>query len=266
MKKNIVFNKDALDELMNCIICANSFDQHTRKPNSIYKCGHTFCAECLNNNKLIKCPMCRELIENKAPNWQLLKMITHLNNYTTVKNKNYLLILNCCAIIFNSLLLSMLVCKLSNFNLITLLLNINLYNYLPNIDQHNIFLNLYNYLTNCDQYIDYLQNITVKNFNQIRVMSLIFICLQALMIKSEKNLFCIFIFFCTSISIWYKIADLWVIECKSPSWDLTKFLLFEYILLGIMYAIFTFILIIEFISLIVSLLIYAIICENSNKK
>jgi hypothetical protein len=246
MTKNIVINKDALDELMNCIICTHSFDQHIRKPTSIYKCGHTFCADCLKNNKLIDCPMCRELIEYKAPNWQSLKMITHLNNNTTVKFRKYLVILNCCALIFNSLLLSMLVCKLNNINLITFLLNINLYNFLPNFDQ----------------YIDYLQYKTVKNFNQIRVMSIIFICLQVLMIQLQKNLFCMFIFFCMSISIWYKIADLWVIECKSPSWDLSKFLLFQYIFLGITYAIFTFILIIEFFILIVSLLIYAVICSN----
>ncbi len=73
------------NEITDCQICLNSFDQNIHKPYSIYQCGHTYCVVCLeqinrtvNNNR---CPECRGNIQNIAPNWQLLRIVSYINNH-----------------------------------------------------------------------------------------------------------------------------------------------------------------------------------------
>ena len=42
------------------------------------KKGHTFCISCINSLNEQKCPSCKSLIENKAPNWILIQLMTKM--------------------------------------------------------------------------------------------------------------------------------------------------------------------------------------------
>jgi hypothetical protein len=67
-----------IDELTKCQICLNSYDEHTRKPYSIFSCGHTICIVCLD--QIESCSECRGDIQQIAPNWQSLRLLSFIKN------------------------------------------------------------------------------------------------------------------------------------------------------------------------------------------
>ena len=69
-----------LKEKFECELCAEGFNQYDKKPCSIVPCGHTMCLHCLNRLEASKpsksvCPFCRENIEAKVPNWEVIKRL-----------------------------------------------------------------------------------------------------------------------------------------------------------------------------------------------
>lgn len=64
---------------MNCDICENKFDESSYKPYVLYPCSHTFCINCLNVWTEKTCPNCRLVIQDKNPNWMLMKLIAEID-------------------------------------------------------------------------------------------------------------------------------------------------------------------------------------------
>lgn len=64
---------------MNCDICENKFDESDYKPYVLYPCSHTFCINCLNVWTEKTCPNCRLVIQDKNPNWMLMKLIAEID-------------------------------------------------------------------------------------------------------------------------------------------------------------------------------------------
>jgi len=71
---------------MNCDICENKFDETNYKPYVLYPCSHTFCIHCLNVWKEKTCPNCRLVIQDKNPNWMLMKLIAEIDKIS-IPNK-----------------------------------------------------------------------------------------------------------------------------------------------------------------------------------
>lgn len=68
---------------MNCDICENKFDESDYKPYVLYPCSHTFCINCLNVWAEKTCPNCRLVIQDKNPNWMLMKLIAEIDKINT---------------------------------------------------------------------------------------------------------------------------------------------------------------------------------------
>ena len=62
------------DNNLACGICLEEYDSQTRRPLSLYPCGHTFCTNCIQQLSNDICPFDSIRIEGKATNWELLKL------------------------------------------------------------------------------------------------------------------------------------------------------------------------------------------------
>ena len=58
-----------------CKICFDDFDDNKKKPYCIHPCAHTFCLECLEKLPVKECPICRQKIESKNPNWVIIEFV-----------------------------------------------------------------------------------------------------------------------------------------------------------------------------------------------
>jgi len=246
-----------LNELINCQICLNSFDEIIHKPYSIYKCGHTYCIVCLNHlNKSLnnKCPDCRSYIQNIAPNWQSLRILSFIKNneqkqqITFIKTKQNIQTKQ----------------RIRNYFLLIL-------KYLqPKIK----FVLFYAYYICLVALLIYSLSILIFNicFIDYRIplwtiiYSLTKIVLLNLPFKSDiLSGFFIFIFFIIFILIWYFIGTLWMLELfYSTSVKITSnkccfvTLFIQWILFGVWFLNITFNLIGEFISLILCYFLFAL--------
>ncbi|CAF0725004.1 unnamed protein product [Brachionus calyciflorus] len=58
-----------------CELCLENYNLFDKKPHSLVPCGHALCLECFNNLHKSACPFCRIKIENKIPNWEIVKRL-----------------------------------------------------------------------------------------------------------------------------------------------------------------------------------------------
>lgn len=246
-----------LNELINCQICLNSFDENIHKPYSIYKCGHTYCVVCLNHiNKSLnnKCPDCRSYIQNIAPNWQSLRILSFIKN--NEQNKQQITLIN----------------KTKQNIQRKQRTNIILKYLLPKLK----FVLFYAYYICLVALLIYSFSILLINFCLIDyriplwtiIYSLTKIALLNIPFKSDiiSGLF-IFIFFIIFILIWYFIGTLWMLELFYSTSVYEKItsnkccfvtLIVQWILFGVWFLNITFNLIGEFISLILCYILFAL--------
>ena len=60
-------------EKMACKICLEKFDHSLKRPLVLFRCGHTFCAQCVGDFIEKLCPICRCKIEDFTINWSILE-------------------------------------------------------------------------------------------------------------------------------------------------------------------------------------------------
>lgn len=60
-----------------CELCIDGFNQYDRRPITQVPCGHTICLKCLNKLEINRsqCPFCRVEVEQKIPNWEIIKRL-----------------------------------------------------------------------------------------------------------------------------------------------------------------------------------------------
>ena len=71
-----------------CKICFEDFYHEKRKPYCVHPCAHTFCLECLNKLDTKSCPIYRQVIEGKNPNWGILEFFPVAKNPCTTNVKS----------------------------------------------------------------------------------------------------------------------------------------------------------------------------------
>lgn len=66
-----------LKEAFECELCVDGFNQYDRRPITQVPCGHTICLKCLNKLEINRsqCPFCRVEVEQKIPNWEIIKRL-----------------------------------------------------------------------------------------------------------------------------------------------------------------------------------------------
>ena len=75
LKKKIIYRFNMNNE---CIICFETYNDSTIKPNVLIPCGHTVCGKCLES--INKCPKCRKNIEKTVINWDSVPSSICVNN------------------------------------------------------------------------------------------------------------------------------------------------------------------------------------------
>ena len=55
--------------------CEENYNEEENRPLTIFPCGHTYCAKCMNTITNRLCPQCRETIEQTVTNFALLNNI-----------------------------------------------------------------------------------------------------------------------------------------------------------------------------------------------
>ncbi|RNA42558.1 Na(+) H(+) exchange regulatory cofactor NHE, partial [Brachionus plicatilis] len=70
-----MFLADEILKLLVCEICFENFDEKDHLPIALFPCGHTFCANCVQNLNNQTCPACNQKFEKRAKNWAIINLI-----------------------------------------------------------------------------------------------------------------------------------------------------------------------------------------------
>lgn len=68
-----------IDEISNCTICTEKYDDKLRLPVTNILCGHTLCDQCYKKLSKKSCPQCGREIKNTTKNFEILNAIEKIN-------------------------------------------------------------------------------------------------------------------------------------------------------------------------------------------